>query len=372
MQRGLATVSAEGQVSFPFNLDSGVRQGCPLAPLLYAITTIPLINLFDQATAAGRLQPVFKAQGVPILINLYTDDVSLFLPWNLKSFTEARALLDQFCSASNSKINAQKSQILPIGCSGSLPTWTHDLDWTVLHRHDTIKYLGFPFGPEASRSQLWTGVLSGIQKRLHSWDEHFLPFEGRLVVLRSILSALPQYVLAFLLLSCREEKMLERLYSNFLWGCGDEGRPKDSLGSLEGNHAVYVLGRSRYSYAPAIAKLNNWSWTSRPSQLQLQSPVKSFIGMLQNQAENSNFLRLNRLWRLDWTQETWSKWWRIISSSWFLPRDRVWLWRIAFQAFYAGKRTQYTNHPNTKCHACKADPETVVHLLFTCRSCQAV
>ncbi|KAL3683959.1 hypothetical protein R1sor_001981 [Riccia sorocarpa] len=87
-----------------------------------------------------------------------------------------------------------------------------------------------------------------------------------------------------------------------------------------------------------------------------------------NQVEN----RLNRLWRLDWSQETWTRWWRIAFSSWFLPRDHTWLWRIAFQAFYAGKRTQYTNHPDTKCHACEADPETVVHLLFTCRSCQAV
>ncbi|KAL3677926.1 hypothetical protein R1sor_020882 [Riccia sorocarpa] len=241
-----------GQVSFPFNLGSGVQQGCPLAPLLYGIATIPLINLFDQAVAAGCLQPAFKVQGVPILITLYADDISLFLPRDRKSFMEAQAL---------------------------------------------------------------------------------------------------------------EERILQRLYSNFLWGFGNEGRPK--------THLVHwrIMTQSKFSGDLGIlAELNGCSWTSGPSQLQLHSPVNFFVGMLQNQVENPNFLRLNRLWRLDWSQETWTRWWRIAFSSWFLSRDRTWLWRIAFQAFYAGKRSQYTNYSDTKCHACRLDPETAVHLLFSCRA----
>ncbi|KAL3699433.1 hypothetical protein R1sor_017455 [Riccia sorocarpa] len=51
-----AVILADGFFSPRIQLHRGVRQGCPLAPVLFAIVTVPLINLLNQATAAGRLQ----------------------------------------------------------------------------------------------------------------------------------------------------------------------------------------------------------------------------------------------------------------------------------------------------------------------------
>ncbi|KAL3684187.1 hypothetical protein R1sor_002209 [Riccia sorocarpa] len=51
-------------------------------------------------------------------------------------------------------------------------------------------------------------------------------------------------------------------------------------------------------------------------------------------------------------------------------RDRAWLWRLTFQAFYSGLKTRHTNFPATACTACGEDPETVSHLLFMCNGWQ--
>ncbi|KAL3698102.1 hypothetical protein R1sor_012178 [Riccia sorocarpa] len=224
-----AVVYAQGYVSTSFVLDSGVRQGCPLAPLLFVLASIPLINLFNQAIEHRKLRPLLTAQGSPMIINLYADDVSLFLLWDESAFQYSKTLLDTFCSGSNSLVNARKTQVLPIGELVHLPRWTETLDWKLLSRRDVIKYLGYPFSPDAPRAQLWRHVFSSITARMHSWDENLISFEGRVVLLRVILATVPNYVLAFLPISKEADKQLRQIFSNFLWGFGDEGRPKTHL-----------------------------------------------------------------------------------------------------------------------------------------------
>ncbi|KAL3689547.1 hypothetical protein R1sor_015856 [Riccia sorocarpa] len=73
-------IYAEGMVSREIVLLSGVRQGCPLAPLLYALATVPLIKLLFREVHHSKLQPILMVEGSPAIVSLLAGDTAVFLP----------------------------------------------------------------------------------------------------------------------------------------------------------------------------------------------------------------------------------------------------------------------------------------------------
>ncbi|GAU50935.1 hypothetical protein TSUD_411320 [Trifolium subterraneum] len=58
-------------------------------------------------------------------------------------------------------------------------------------------YFGLPIGGDPSRVSFWEPVVNRIQSRLTIWKSRFLSFDGRLVLLKSVLTSLPVYALSF-------------------------------------------------------------------------------------------------------------------------------------------------------------------------------
>lgn len=54
-------------------------------------------------------------------------------------------------------------------------------------------YLGLPIGVDASRRVTWKLVLDKIRSRLTSWNNIHLSLGGKIVLLKSMLYALPIY-----------------------------------------------------------------------------------------------------------------------------------------------------------------------------------
>ncbi|GAU42320.1 hypothetical protein TSUD_25460 [Trifolium subterraneum] len=58
-------------------------------------------------------------------------------------------------------------------------------------------YLGLPIGGGSRRLSFWEPVLDRLKNRLSGWKNRFLSFDGRLVMLKSVLSSLPVYAISF-------------------------------------------------------------------------------------------------------------------------------------------------------------------------------
>lgn len=52
-------------------------------------------------------------------------------------------------------------------------------------------YLGHPIGGDPRMLSLWDPVLNTIKSRLSRWQSWFLSFGGRLILLKSVLTSLP-------------------------------------------------------------------------------------------------------------------------------------------------------------------------------------
>ncbi|KAL3675284.1 hypothetical protein R1sor_025232 [Riccia sorocarpa] len=176
---------------------SAVRQGCPLAPLLYALATVPLIKLLFTEVHRSNLQAILIVEGSPVIVSLFADDTAMFLPLDQHCFEVFHKILRVFCEATTSRINFDKSQIVPIGAHVNLPDWVHHTQYQVTNPGQPVKYLGFWFGAESQRSQVWSAVIASISRRIAAFDDQLLSFEGRVVLLRAIVAAIPLYTLAF-------------------------------------------------------------------------------------------------------------------------------------------------------------------------------
>lgn len=83
-----------------FFVHRSVRQGCPLAPLLFVILTHPLVLALEDAVAKGLIKGLVLPDGSNLLEKLFADDSLLFLNANNDVIKNALIIVDEFASAS--------------------------------------------------------------------------------------------------------------------------------------------------------------------------------------------------------------------------------------------------------------------------------
>ena len=93
------------------NLNSGVRQGCPISPLLFACVVECMANMIrNDPSVKGIISPFNKE----IKLSQYADDTVLVLQdWT--SFTNCKKHIDVFCLASGMKLNKDKTEGMWLG-----------------------------------------------------------------------------------------------------------------------------------------------------------------------------------------------------------------------------------------------------------------
>ena len=64
---------------------------------------------------------------------------------------------------------------------------------------DSIKYLSLPLTSGVNNRSLWHGIISKIKDKITSWGGYWLTKGGKIILLKSVLSALPIYQASFLL-----------------------------------------------------------------------------------------------------------------------------------------------------------------------------
>lgn len=106
----LASVRVNGCRSERFTLECGCRQGCPLSPLLFAISIEPLAQLIRDDSAIKGI----VIGGEEHKLTLYADDVLLFLtePETTIPYLKKRSL--KFGYYSGYKVNTDTTEAIAI------------------------------------------------------------------------------------------------------------------------------------------------------------------------------------------------------------------------------------------------------------------
>jgi hypothetical protein len=140
------------------------------------------------------LVPHLVEDGLSIL--QYADDTILFLEDDLEKAKNLKLVLSAFEKLSGLKINFHKSELF---CFGE----TKDLlpDYVELFGCKEgvmpFRYLGIPMCTRKLSNKDWSVVEERFQKKLSSWKGKLLSSGGRLVLINSVLSSLPMFMMSF-------------------------------------------------------------------------------------------------------------------------------------------------------------------------------
>jgi exonuclease III len=268
LYKGLVSkILVNGHLSKAVNIHSGVRQGCPLSPLLYVACIEPLAQILRRDKWIKGLD-VPGTGGLTATCALYMDDVTL-LATDVLSIRRAMDLTDWYGRASGAKLNRSKSEAQLFGPWEGVDIGGLDIDF----KETDLKILGVKFDKEGGGRGNWTDMLGKVRQRLGFWGLRQMTFEGKVLIFKSVILPLILLVCSVFSPPRRFLAELERAVFYFLWGSKWERlkrevvkkRPEDGGKGLPDPHLF--LG-SRFtalhiSYATTPSKENKTAAMTR-------------------------------------------------------------------------------------------------------------
>jgi hypothetical protein len=129
-------------------------------------------------------------------------------------------VLSAFEKLSGLKINFHKSEIF---CFGETRDKSEDFVrlFGCKEGEFPFRYLGIPMSPKRLSNKDWRMVEERFQKKLSSWKGKMLSSGGRLVLINSVLSSLPMYMMSFFRIPKGVLEKLDYYRSRFFWQCDD-------------------------------------------------------------------------------------------------------------------------------------------------------
>ena len=147
----------------------GIRQGCPLAPLLFILAADTLAICTHQLCTWGYLsgfQSSRSQASIPLL--QYADDTCFFLRGSVAAAHHVSSMVDIFSDFSGLHLNRAKSTVVGIGLPPEMIAQISEILFTPIASLP-ISYLGIPLTAGRMRSAEWQLVTAKIDARLEGW-----------------------------------------------------------------------------------------------------------------------------------------------------------------------------------------------------------
>ncbi|KAK2410765.1 hypothetical protein QL285_046110 [Trifolium repens] len=287
----------------PIHPGRGLRQGDPLSPYLFILVTEGLTSLIHKAVANGDIHGVKICRGAPIVSHLlFADDCFLFCRSTISETSKLMEILKIYEMASGQEINLSKSEVffsrnLSIAAQEDLSNIMG-----VKHVLGTGTYLGLPSMVGRSKKETFAYIKDRIWKRINGWRSRPLSRAGKEVMIKSVLQAIPAYIMNIYLLPDTLINEIERMLNSFWWGGGGDNKgirwlawDKLTCPKNEGG-----LGfRDFHCFNMAMVAKQGWNFMHKPTSLVARLykaryfPYNSFLSS--NIGNNPSFA-----WRSIW------------------------------------------------------------------------
>jgi hypothetical protein len=222
---GNMSVLVNGSPSEEINIQRGLKQGDPLAPFLFLLVAEGLGGIMKKAVELRRFNGFRVGSSDLVVSHLqYADDTLCIGEASVMNLWSLKAILRGFEMCSGLKINFWKSSLVGVNVS---PDFLRVASVFLNCRTSSLpfKYLGLPVGANPQRASTWEPLLVALRKRLGLWANKYVSLGGRIVLLNSVLNAIPIFYLSYMKIPVHVWKQVRRIQREFLWG-GKRGRKK--------------------------------------------------------------------------------------------------------------------------------------------------
>eukprot|EP00253_Pinus_taeda_P027254 PITA_27254 len=211
-----------------FKAKRGIRQGCPLSPYLYILMADSLSRKLNAERDSGILPGLKTTTGTePSNHALFVDDSLLLGGASTRIARAFDKVLRSYCRVTGAAVNNNKSEVYSWNINQQeLAGITSILGFKGNTEWDRFTYLGLPIISGINKRALWSGIISKMKKKIAAWGGHWLTKGGKVVLIKSVLSAYPIFQATFLLAPRNVMEQISKLLREFLWqgGKGSEKR----------------------------------------------------------------------------------------------------------------------------------------------------
>ena len=207
-QNANSNIVNNGWRSDPVILQRGVRQGCPLSPLLYVLVA-------ETMAQAIRTNPRIRGVRIPgkpdeSKLSQYADDGTLTVQDDL-SVTSSFDTLRQYEQATGSNLNMGKTEGIYLGAQAGRPTGPVPIKWNT----DAIPVLGTNIGNDLSQD--WDKIAKKTEDHFERWKSRNLTIVGRTLLINTYALATITFMASIFVIPGHIINRIHKAMFQFLW-----------------------------------------------------------------------------------------------------------------------------------------------------------
>lgn len=201
-----------------FQVQRGLRQGCPLSPLLFWLVVEGLGRKLREAKRKGGLHGACVEKNLSVTHMLSVNDVLIISDGPIQDVTIIKEVLNFFDKSTRMMVNIHKSSLSLFGLSRYELTQAHILfPFQSLDSEARLKYLGFYLKPNDYKINEWMWLIAKVEKIIKAWCFRWFYRFRRLVLIKSVLEVISIFWISLSLIPLGVLKSIQTLCSIFLW-----------------------------------------------------------------------------------------------------------------------------------------------------------
>ena len=243
-----------------FEIQRGIRQGCPMSALLFILA----VETLAIGIRSNKLIKGIVINDKEIKLTQLADDTTLFLN-NTASLKSSLDFIDKFHKISGLKLNYTKTEVLPIGKHSQLEC----LSVKIVNAAYSLG-IWYHSNIEDIIQENYLKKNSDLEKSLHIWKCRKLTLIGKNTVIKTLIVPKLNYLIANITTPQWFVVKAQKLIENFLW----DGKPPKIKNATMQN--TEECGGLKFPNIEILVKTQKIAWIKRI----LENPNAAWMQLL--------------------------------------------------------------------------------------------